>query len=157
MEILKKFLLISLIFLTSCSFELNDQEIDKAKEVFSEQLNNLYEICEDTGKKIGTDISFEKANGMLEKVISTIPEEDKEIIYKGIEKGITIIENGKEVLANQLEIDLSVEGAKEEIEILLEKLSNIDARISVENVDIEKTDDNYKLDCTINFFYSSSK
>lgn len=149
--------LVCALLLTSCSFDITREDVDKAKDVFSEQLDNLYELYENNVKGILEDLSFEKAEDMLNDILAKIPEDKKEVVYNGIEKGITLFEDGKEILANELSIDLSLEGVKEEIENFLEELSKIDARISVDDVKIEKTGDNYKLDCTVNFFYSNQK
>ena len=89
-------------------------------------------------------------------MLDKIPEEKREFINKGIEKGVTLVEGGKEILADKLSIDVSLEGAREEIAAFLEALVELDAKISVEDVKIEKTDDNYKLDCTIDFFYNAN-
>jgi len=153
-----KFCIIGLILLlTSCSFDITQDDVNKAKDIFSEQIDKLYELYETSGKEILSDLSIEKAEGMLNDMLAKIPEDKKELVYKGVEKGIALVEDGKEVLANELSMDVSLEGVKEEIEGFLDSLSNIDARISVDNLNIEKTEDNYKLDCTINFFYSSEK
>lgn len=145
------------LVLTSCSFDISQNDVDKAKEVFSEQLDKLYALYEDQGKKILDDLTIENAKSMLNDIMEKIPEDKKELVYKGIEKGVELAENGKEILANELSIDVSLEGVKEEIQNFLESLSNIDTKISIDNVIIEKNGDNYKLDCTINFFYSSEK
>jgi hypothetical protein len=156
MKIVKLLMISSmLLLLPACSFDINKNDVDKVKEVFSEQLDNLYYLYENNVKDILKDFSLEKAENMLNDILASIPEDKKELVYKGIEKGITLVEDGKEILANELSIDISVEGVKEEIEKVLESLSNIDARISVGDVIIEKTKDNYKLDCTINFFYEN--
>lgn len=155
MRILKTFVISLMLVLTSCSFNITEEHVDKVKNVFSEQLDNLYQLYENGAKDILADLSVEKAEEMLNGVLAKIPEDKKELVYKGIEKGVSLIEDGKEVLANELSIDVSLEGMQEEIENFLESLSNIDARISVGDVIIEKTDDNYKLDCTINFFYEN--
>lgn len=153
---MKKILIVvSVLLLAACSFDITKNDVDKVKDIFSEQLDNLYYLYENNVKDILKDFSLEKAETMLNDVLASIPEDKKELVYKGIEKGITLVEDGKEVLANELSMDISVEGVKEEIEKILESLSNIDARISVGDVVIEKTDDNYKLDCTINFFYEN--
>lgn len=145
------------LLLTSCSFDITQNDVDKAKEVFSEQLDKIYAIYEDQGKKILNDLTIDNAKNMLNDIMTKIPEDKKELVYKGIEKGVELAENGKEILANELAIDVSIEGVKEEVQNFLESLSKIDARMSVDNIMIEKNGDNYKLDCTINFFYSSEK
>lgn len=155
---LLKILVISLtLVLASCSFNLTQDDVNKAKDVFSEQLDNLYALYENGAKNILSDFSIEKAETMLNDVLAKIPEDKKELINQGIEKGITLVEDGKEVLANELSMNVSLEGVQEEIEAFLDSLSTIDARLSLENVKIEKTNDTYKLDCTINFFYKSGK
>ena len=157
MKLLKILVIGSIFVLTSCSFDISKDDVDKAKAVFSEQLDNLYELYENGAKDILSDLSVEKAEEILDGILSKIPEDQKELIHQGIEKGITLIEDGKEVLANELSMNVSLEGVKEEIETFLDSLSTIDARLSLDDVKIEKTGDNYKLDCTINFFYSSEK
>lgn len=157
MKIIKVLIISLCVFLSACSFDITKNDVDKVKEVFSEQLDNLYYLYENNVKDILKDFSLEKALNILNDVLESIPEDKKELAYKGIEKGITLIEDGKEILANELSIDISIEGMKEEIEKVLESLSNIDARISLGDVVIEKTNDNYKLDCTINFFYENKK
>ena len=155
MKILKILVVSSVLILTSCSFNITQNEVDKVKDVFSEQLDKLYYLYENNVKDIMEDFSLEKAENVLNDILASIPEDKKELVYNGVEKGIKLLEDGKEVLANELSMDISVEGLKEEIEKVLESLSNIDARISVGDVIIEKTEDNYKLDCTINFFYEN--
>lgn len=151
-----KILIISLcLFLSACSFDITKNDVDKVKEVFSDQLDNLYYLYENNVKDILKDFSLEKAENILNDALESIPEDKKELAYKGIEKGIALVENGKEILANELSMDISVEGMKDEIEKVLESLSKIDARISLDDVVIEKTNDNYKLDCTIKFFYEN--
>ena len=157
MKLLKVVIISLMMFLVSCSFDITKNDVDKIKDVFSEQLDNLYELYETGAKSILSDLSAEKAEKMLDELLAKIPEDKKEFVYKGLEKGVSLIENGKEILANELSMNVSVEGVYEEIEGFLESLSNIDARISVGDVIIEKTDDNYKLDCTINFFYENKK
>lgn len=157
MKILKLLVISFALVLTSCSFDITQNEVDKVKEVFSEQLDKLYYLYENNVKDIMEDFSLEKAENMLNDILASIPEDKKELVYNGVEKGIKLLEDGKEVLANELSMDISVEGVKAEIEKILESLSNIDARISVDDVVIEKTEDNYKLDCTINFFYENKK
>ena len=157
MKILKILVISFALVLTSCSFDITQNEVDKVKEVFSEQLDKLYYLYENNVKDIMEDFSLEKAENMLNDILANIPEDKKELVYNGVEKGIKLLEDGKEILANELSMDISVEGMKEEIEKVLESLSNIDARISVGDVIIEKTEDNYKLDCTINFFYENKK
>ena len=133
------------LFLTSCSFDITKNDVDKVKDIFSEQLDNLYYLYENNVKDIVKDFSFQKAEKMMNEILSSIPDDKKELIYNGIEKGITLIEDGKEILANELSIDVSIEGVQEEIENFLESLSNIDTRISVGDVVIEKTDDIVKF------------
>lgn len=145
------------ILLTSCSFDITKDDVENAKHVFSEQIDNLYELYENGGKEILSNLSIDKAKEMVNDIIEKIPEDKKELAYKGIEKGVELVEDGKEILVNELSVDVSLEGMKEEIEEFLESLANIDARISVGDLVIEKIDDNYKLDCTINFYYSSEK
>lgn len=153
-----KFVTMSLIFiLTSCSFNIDSEKIDEAKNVFSEHLDKIYEMYENNGKKILADLSVDKAEEMLNGILTQIPDDKKELVYKGIEKGVELVEDGKEILANELSMDVSLEGMQEEIESFLDSLGKIDARITVGNLLIEKTDNAYKLDCTINFFYSSEK
>lgn len=151
----KILILFCALLLTACSFDITQKDVDKVKDVFAEQIDNLYQLYETSGKKILSELSFEKAKGMLDDALAKIPQDKIELVNKGIEKGITLVQDGKEILANELSIDLSLEGVQEEIEAFLESLANIDARISVGDVIIEKTDDNYKLDCTINFFYEN--
>ena len=127
------------------------------KTIFSEQLDNLYELYENGAKDILSDFSVEKAEKMLSDMLDKIPEDKKKLVYQGIEKGIELVEDGKQVLADELSMKVSFEGMQEEIEAFLESLSNIDARISIGDVKIEKTDDNYKLDCSINFYYENRK
>lgn len=154
---LKKLVILScLIFTTSCSFNIAKENVDKVKEIFDEQLTNLYELYKANGKEFLSELSFEKAEDMLNNMLYKIPEDKRGFINKGIEKGVTLIEGGKEILADKLSIDVSLEGAQEEISAFLESLVELDAKISVQDVKIEKTDDNYKLDCTIDFFYNAN-
>lgn len=155
MRIIKTFIVGLALILTSCSFNITEDNVNKVKDVFSEQIDNLYQLYTNGTKEILSDLSVEKAEEMLNNILSKIPDEKKELAYKGIEKGVSLIENGKEILANELSIDVSLEGMKEEIEGFLKSLSDLNARISIGNVNIEKDGDNYKLDCTINFFYNS--
>ena len=156
MKIMKIFSILSLFILTACSFNFSETDVEKVKDVFSKQLNNLYELYEKGTKDILADLSIEKAEEMLSGLIEKIPEDKKELVYSGIEKGVTLLEDGKEILANELSIDVSLEGVQKEIEDFLKSLADLDARISVGDVNIEKTGDNYKLDCTINFFYNAN-
>lgn len=155
MKLINVFLISCLILLSACSFDITQEDVDNAKNIFSEQLDKLYSAYENGGKELLSNLSFENAENMLNDILDKIPEDKKELVNKGIEKGITLLEDGKEILANELSVEVSVEGLKEEIEEFLESLSNIDARISVGDVNIEKTEDNYKLDCTINFYYEN--
>jgi len=156
MKVIKILMMCSLIVLTSCSFNITKDDVDKVKDVFSKQLDNLYQLYESGAKDILSDLSVEKAEEMLNGLLSKIPDDKKELIYGGIEKGVSLLEDGKEILANELSIDVSLEGMKNEIEDFLQSLADLDARISVGDVSIEKTDGNYKLDCTINFFYNAN-
>lgn len=145
------------LLLTSCSFDITKDDVDKVKDIFDEQVDKLYNLYETSGKEIFSDLSIDKAEEMLNNLLAKIPEDKKELVYEGINKGVSLLEDGKEILVNELSMNVSLEGVQEEIEAFLESLSGLDARISVDNLKIEKTEDNYKLDCTINFFYSSGK
>lgn len=157
MNLVKVLSIVCLLLLPACSFDVKQEDVDKVKDVFNEQLDNLYYLYETKGKDLLANLTFDNAKKMLDGVLDKIPEDKKEIAYKGIEKGIVLLEDGKEILADKLEIDLSVEGVKEEIEQFLDKLASVDARLSLGNVVIEKVDDKYKLDCTVNFYYNSDK
>ena len=103
MKIVKLLMISSmLLLLPACSFDINKNDVDKVKEVFSEQLDNLYYLYENNVKDILKDFSLEKAENMLNDILASIPEDKKELVYKGIEKGITLVEDGKEILANEL-------------------------------------------------------
>lgn len=145
------------LMLTSCSFDITKDDVDRVKDIFAEQVDKLYNLYETSGKEILSDLSIDKAEDMLNDLLAKIPEDKKELVYEGINKGVSLLEDGKEILVNELSMNVSLEGVQEEIEAFLESLSGLDARISVDNLKIEKTEDNYKLDCTINFFYSSGK
>jgi HD superfamily phosphodiesterase len=100
------------VVLTSCSFDITKDDVDKVKDIFSAQLDNLYYLYENNIKDIVEDFSLEKAEIMLNDILSNIPDDKKELVYKGIEKGITLVEDGKEVLADKLSIDISFEGVE---------------------------------------------
>ena len=155
MKLIKISLLCLLFLLSACSFDISKDDLDKAKDVFSEQIDKLYDLYDNNVKDILEDFSVDKAEKMLDDIMTKIPEDKKKLISNGIKKGVTLVEDGKEVIANELSMKVSLEGVQEEIEEFLTALSNIDARISVGDVIIEKNDDNYKLDCTINFFYEN--
>ena len=57
MRISKILLICGLILLPSCSFNINQEDVDKVKETFSNQLSSLY----DEGKELLSNLSFEKA------------------------------------------------------------------------------------------------
>lgn len=153
-----KFLMLTFILLLSaCSFNITQDDVDKAKDVFSKQLDNLYQLYEKGINDVLPELSVDKAENMLNDILTKIPDDKKELVYGGIKKGVTLLEDGKEVLVNELAMNVSLEGMQKEIEDFLESLSGIDARISVGDVKIEKTEDKYKLDCTINFFYGVEK
>ena len=52
MKLLKILLVCFICFLTSCSFDISKDDVDKAKAVFSEQLDNLYALYENGAKDI---------------------------------------------------------------------------------------------------------
>lgn len=149
-KIAKIIVVCGLILMTSCSFNINKNEIEKVTENINKQIDV---ICEES-KTLLSNLSFEKAEEILEGIMEKIPEDKKQIAYKGIEKGVKLLDDGKEVIANELQIDFSIEGAKEEIEKFLGELAKLNAKISIGDVKVEKTDDDYKLDCTINFYYN---
>ena len=83
------------IMLSACSFNITQDDVDKAKEVFSEQLDNLYQLYEKGVNDILPELSVDKAEKMLNDVLAKIPEDKKELVSKGIEKGVTLFEDCK--------------------------------------------------------------
>jgi len=134
MKLIKVGVVSLICLLSACSFNISREDVDKAKDVFSEQLDNLYELYENNVKDIVSDFSVEKAEKTLNDIMSKIPEDKKSLVSDGIKKGITLIEDGKEILANELSMKVSLEGVQEEIEEFLTSLANIDARVSVGDV-----------------------
>ena len=95
---LKKLVILScLIFTTSCSFNFAKENVDKVKEIFDDQLTNLYELCKTSGKEFLSELSFEKAEDGILKEKPRNPKEPlfnkdlfEEIIFSGFVIGIIV-------------------------------------------------------------------